>query len=366
MSAADSNIPNLRVNRNQHLLDEMPKLAWQQVADAQNGRTNSREEIIRVHQAEAQRMGRQNAALPPDVWENMDTAVYQAAEDTLTLVQDLQNAGLVYNVDLSAKYDTWGIIDDTGTATVGMTPEAEEEESDVTVGEDGSPIPIIDDGYSIGFREEPMTADRLPASSLDTTKSTVATRHVSEAVESMFVDADPIQITGVDGEGYTLYGMTDHPDTATGTTNADWTSDNTVIYDDFRRARSVLKNDRNYSPGGTGFWVYLGTEYYDVLDDPDPDGTGDQTVRDRVNNLSNISMIREMDFLPEKSMLMFRPTEDVIEVGVGANMQTVQWEDPFRDHWRVMASMYPRIKRTYAATSNVSGTYQNGILYWTA
>lgn len=342
----------------------MPNQAYQQMIDAQNGRNNTRAAITsRVNKAAE--AGRVNASLPPEAWESMDTAVYQAAEDTLTIVQDLLGAGLRYSVDLRAKYDTWGIIDDTGSAHLGMTPEAQEEESDVTVDDDGSPIPIIDDGYSIGFREEPTSSDRLPADSLDTTKATVSGRHVSEAVENLFVDAENIQITGSAGEGYTLYGMTDHPDTATGTTTADWTTDNTVIRDDFRRARSVLKNDRNYSPGGTGYWAYLGTEYYDVLDDVDPDGDGNMTVRDRVENLANISRIREADFLPEKSMLMFRPTEDVIEVGVGADMQSVQWEDPFRDHWRAVASMYPRIKRTFA-TEDVSGEFQTGILYWTA
>jgi hypothetical protein len=359
-----SETAGLRVRRNTAALDSMPQLAFQQVLDSQHGRNNTRAAITsRVN--EAAKAGRVNAALPPDAWESMDTAVYQAAEDTLTIVDDLLSAGLRYSVDLRAKYDTWGIIDDTGEARVGMTPESQTEESDVIAEEDGSPVPIIDDGFSVGFREEPLNSDRLPEGSLDTTKSTVAGRHVSEAIESMFVNADNIQITGETGEGYTLYGMTDHPETATGNTSADWTSDNTIIRDDIRSARSVLKNDRNYRPGGTGYWCYLGTEYYDVLDDADPEGDGNQTIRDRVENLANVSRVREADFLDSKSMLMFRPTEDVIQVGVGADMQSVQWEDPFRDHFRAMASMYPRIKRTYA-TDAVSGTYMNGLLYWTA
>lgn len=355
----------MRVVRNQQALKDMPKLAERQLVDAQRGRTNTREQITRVHQQEAQAMGRQNAALPADSWEAMDSAVYQATKDSMTIVQDLLNAGLRYSVDLRAEYDTWGIIDDTGTASVGMTPEAQEEESDVTTGDDGSPIPIIDDGYSIGFREEPLTSDRLPTDGLDTTKATVAGRHVSEAIEEMFIDADNFTISGVGGEGYTLHGMTDHPDIANGDTTADWTTDSTAIRDDFRGMRGVLKNDRNYSPGGTGFWTYLGTEYYDTLDDADPEGDGNQTVRDRVENLANISRIAEAEFLPEKSAMMFRPTEDVIQVGVGADMSTVQWEDPFRDRWRALASMYPRIKRTHSVPG-VSGDYQTGIVYWTA
>lgn len=359
-----SDIPSLRVRRNTEANDKMPRQAFQQLIDRQHDRNNTRQAITaRVNQAHEN--GRFNAALPPEAWESMDDSVYQAADDTLTIVNDLLSAGLRYTVDIRAKYDTWGIIDDTGSARIGMTPESQSEESDITTGEDGSPIPIIDDGYSIGFREEPVSADRLPESGLDTTKATVAGRHVSEAVESMFIDAENIQITGQTGEGYTLYGITDHPETATGNTTADWTTDNTVIRDDVRAARSLLKNERNYRPGGTGYWVYFGEDYYDVLDDADPEGDGNQTVRDRVENLSNISRIAEADYLDPKSMLMFRPTEDVIEVGVGADMSTVQWEDPFRDHWRAIASMYPRIKRTFS-TDAVDSEFMNGLLYWTS
>lgn len=359
--------PGFRINRNKTALASMPSHAKQQLYDAQRGSNQTRAEVIARQNAAAQ-SGRLNAALPPESWESMDTAVYQAAEDTLTIVQDLLAMGLEYEVDIRAKYDTWGVIDDVGSAHVGMTPEAQEPESDIKAAEDGSPIPIIDDGYSIGFRDEPVDTSRLPADSLDTTKGTVASRHVSEAIENMFINADNIQITGSGGEGYTLYGMTDHPDTATSNTSSDWTvaGNESDIRSDLRAMRQVLKNDRNYSPGSTGFMVYMGTEYYDELDDADPEGDGNMTVRDRVENLANIRQVKEADFLADKSVLMFRPTEDVIQVGTGMRPSTVQWDDPFRDHFRVIASHYPRIKRTYNQDPNDSSEFQNGFVYWTS
>ena len=353
-----------RVRRNTSALEGMPTLAKQQLYDAQQRSNRTRKQII-ARQNQAVQADRLNASLPPESWEAMDTAVYQATEDTLTIVQDLLNMGLEYQVDIRAKYDTWGIIDDVGSATVGMTPEAQEPESDIDAEEDGSPIPIIDDGYSIGFRDEPLNADRLPADALDTTKGTVASRHVAEAVEEMFVDADNLQVTGAGGEGYTLYGITDHPDTSTGNTNSDWTiaGNESDIRSDLRAMRAILKNDRNYRPGSTGYMVYMGTSYFDELDDADPEGDGNQTVRDRVENLANIRQVKEADFLADKSVLMFRPTEDVIQVGTAMRPSTVQWEDPFRDHYRVVASHYPRIKKTH--TPDGSG-YQNGFVYWTS
>lgn len=359
-----SSKPGFRVRRNTAALEAMPHHAKRQLYDAQQQSNSTRKEII-ARQNQAVQTGRLNASLPPDSWESMDTAVFQAAEDTLTIVQDLLDLGLRHTVDIRAKYDTWGIIDDSGSATVGMSPEAQEPESSIEADEDGSPIPIIDDGYSIGFRDEPLTTGRLPASSVDATQAVVTSRHVNEAVEEMFVDADNLQITGEGGEGYTLYGITDHPDTATGNTNSDWTVDGNEsdIRDDIRAIRAVLKNDRNYRPGGTGYLTYLGTEYYDELDDADPEGDGNQTIRDRVENLANISAVREADFLAEKSVLMFRPTMDVIQVGEAMAPSTVQWEDPFRDHFRTIVSRYPRIKKVH----NPDGDgFVNGFVYWTS
>lgn len=349
-----NDIPGVRIRKNKNALTDMPGHAYQQVLEAERGENATRANVVRT-----------NASVPPDSWEDMDDAAYRTGERVRTIVQDLMDMGLTHSVPITAKHDTWGIIDDSGSATVGMTPEAQEPESSIIVEDDGSPVPIIDDGFSIGFREEPVNDSRLPES-YDTTHVTVASRHVNEAAEEMFVDASNIQVTGSTGEGYTLYGMTDHPQTATGNTSADWTTDNTVIRSDLRDMRAILKNDRLFRPGDVGYMVYMGQDYYDTLDDADPEGDGNQTVRDRVENLSNIRDVKEADFLPDKSVLMFRPTEDVVQVGMGTSgEQTVQWEDPFRDHWRILMSVYPRIKRVIAP-DGLGTDYTNGIIYWTS
>lgn len=296
---------------------------------------------------------RTNSALPDRSWQVVDETVYDTQDDTLTLVQDLLDMGLRNPADLMTKHDTWPLIDDRGEANIAMTPEVDSDEGALTWADEGVPVPMIYDFFTLGFREG--QSDNSGASveaSMDTLGASTTTRRVNERIEQLFIDgwSETIEF---DGEGYTLYGLTNHPQTNTDTFDADWTSDNTVIRSDIRRMRSVIKNDNNFRPGGTGYMLYLGTTFYDELDDADPEGDGNVTVRDRVENLSNIRDVKELDYLGDKEALMFRPTEDVVDVGVAADVQPVMWDDPFRDYWSVLGSVYPRVKSTLTGQSGV-------------
>lgn len=349
----------MSVSSNREFWSSLSDHARQQLLDQRQGKATRRKETIRANK-QAVRQGRFNSALPEDAWVDMDETVSEVVRDELRLVDDLVNTVGTHTVPLSAKLDTWHIHKTQGEAEIGMTPDVATGESTVSFDDDGAPIPIAYDPYSIGFRDNPVEGGVMEES-LESQHAANSARLVSERIESSFIDGSDVNISVFDSDqGYDFYGMTDHPSTATGTTDADWTTDNTVIRDDFRRARSVLKNDRNYNPG---FRVYLGNEYYDVLDDVDPDGDGNLSIRDRVENLSGIMGISELEGLPDKSMLMFKPSSDVIEVGQASDIQTVQQEDMFRDHFMVLGSMYPRIYQQYNVETD---SLQNGILYWTA
>lgn len=333
------------VSSNQEMISRLDRYSYEQLKDAKRGQATARANALRA-----------NASLPETTWEAVDDTVYRTQEDTLTLVNDLLAQQLTHEVDLNAEVDTWHTLEEQGEAEVGMNPDMADAESSVSYGRDGCPIPLVWDSFSVGFREGPIDGQQV-GDSLDTLGATVSSRNVAEATERLFVGTHNIQVTS-DGDPFNLYGFTNHPATATGTTSADWTADNTVVRNDLRAMRSVLKNDRNYNPGDIGFWVYLGTEYYDVLDDADPEGDGNQTIRDRVENLASISQVKELDFLDNKGALMFRPTQDVVEVGMATDTTTVQEENPFNDQFMIMDGKYPRIKKTRNGV--------NGIVYWTA
>lgn len=328
------------ITRMNDALTDLPEFALRQLVESKQGRSNTRTRAL-------------NASLPEGSWEVVDETVIRTQEQDLRLVSDLQGAGLVTQRELSTKIDTWPRVDDRGEAEIAMSPDPATEEGSLTWDDDGVPVPVIYDHFSLGFRETPSDeSGRSTEEDLDTLGVSTTTRRVDEAVEKLFVEGWDRSINS-GGDGYTLYGLTNHPQANTGTVTEDWTDDNTVIYDDVRRMRRIVKNDNEFSPGNVGYWLYLGTEFYDVLDDPDPDGSGDQTVRDRVAGLSNIEQIRELDYLGDKEALLFRPTEDVVDVGIASDIQPIMWESPFRDHWAVLGAVYPRVKSTLTGQSGV-------------
>lgn len=333
------------VASNREMVSQLDRYAYEQLKDAKLNQSTARDNALRG-----------NASLPENTWEAIDDTVYDTQQETLTIVNDLLANQLVHEVDLNAEVDTWYTLDDSGEASVDMHPDMADAESSVSYGRDGCPVPLVHDSFSVGFREGPVEG-REVGDSLDTLGATVSSRNVAETTERLVIGNHSIQITS-DGDPFNLYGFTNHPATATGTTSADWTTDNSVVRDDVRGMRGVLKNDRNYNPGDVGYWLYLGTEYYDVLDDADPEGDGNQTIRDRVENLASIAQVKELDFLNNKGALMFRPTEDVVEVGMATDTTTIQEESPFRDNFMIMDGKYPRIKQTRDGV--------NGIVYWTA
>lgn len=341
------------VQRNDTL--DLPQYAYEQLLDAKRGQANARTNTSRV-----------NASLPVDSWHVIDDQMYEVYQDTTVIVGDLRAAGLEVGRDIMQKFDSWNLVDDSGEAEVDMTPETATPESTVSHGMDGVPVPIIHDDFSIGFREGSAANSMNPTpDSLETLGAAVTTRHVTERIEELVIgnpNGAPYQV-GSHGDTFKLYGLTDHPDTNTSTFDENWTTtneadDGTTLRTDIRRMRSILKNDNNVRPGGEGYWLYFGTNLFDALDNVDTEGDGNMVQRERIENLANIGQIRESEFLPEDSALMFRATNDIVDLGVANDIQMVQWEDPFRDYWKCLASIYPRVKSTT--------TGQSGIAYFTA
>lgn len=343
---------NVSVDKNGSL--DAPQYAKEQLADNKHGRANARQNAV------------MSGAIPDDSWTVIDDATYEVFHDTTQLFQDLRNAGLVKDLDLMQTLDLWNIRDDSGDAHVDMDLETTVPEIGLEFGLDGSPVPVIHADYSLGFREGGADdSGRTPAQGLDTMKTTVASRIITETIERILLGSPGGGGPGSEitvnryGDPFQMHGMLDHPETNTASTTADWTVDNTAIRSDLRAMRQVLKNDNNVRPGNTGYWVYMGETYFDELDDADPEGDGNQTIRDRVENLANINRVAELDFLPAKSVLMFRPSSDIVEVGIASDIQTAQWSvNPWRDKWKTFASIVPRVKATT--------TGQSGIAYWAA
>lgn len=296
---------------------------------------------------------RANTSLPVDSWQEMDDTVYQAETDTLTVVADLRAAGLTMDASIYDEELKWQPVDTSHDATISMSPDTETDEGAATYGKQGVPLPIIHSDYSIGWRARGARGV-AQSGDLDTLNAFGASWAVNTTMEYMTLYGwEP----SIGGDGYSLYGLTNFPDTGTGTLG-DWSTDATNARSDIRSMIQQIKTDQNHSPGDVGYWLYLSSDLDDRLDDLIDNTVPDSpTIRDRLQNLSGLSRISMTDALGSGSALMFRPTMNVIDLGIAEDLQTVQWGSPWRDHYKVMLAATPRIKSTLQGTS--------GIAYWT-
>ena len=293
---------------------------------------------------------RMNAALPNDSWVSMDDTIIQTRDRTLTVLSDIRGAGLETPASIFDKDVVWSRVDHQGEARIAMDPETRVEESTVGYDQTGAPLPVVMDDFHIGMRDRPSPDAPLQIN-LDTTGTGVASRHVAEKLEQLTIGGWE-QTWG--GDGYSLYGLTTHPDVNTGTLG-DWIADPTLVRDDVRAMINAIKDDEYY-PGNTGYWLYVSRDYDNALDEVDPDGTGDQTVRQRVEQLSGVSRVQPSDYLPDGTAVMFKPIQEVIDIAVAEEMQVLQWESlsGLSDHFRVLAAMTPRVKSTMSGQSGIA------------
>lgn len=287
---------------------------------------------------------RANSALPVDSWEAMDDAVYRGEDATLRLVADLRAAGLTTDASIFDEELTWQPVDTSHDATISMSVETETDEGAPSYGKQGAPQPVIHSNYSSGFREG-------GSGSNDTLNAYGASYVVNRTWEQVVTYGwQP----SIGDEGYSLYGLTNHPDAGTGTIQ-DWSTDATLARQDIRGMKNQIKNEQNHSPGNTGYWLYLGEDLWDRTEDI-VESQNRVTIMDDLQSLSSVSQITNLDILDPGSALMFRPTEDVIDLAISEDLQTVQWDDPFRENFKVLLAGTPRVKNTLQGNT--------GITYW--
>lgn len=306
---------------------------------------------------------RANASLPKEAWVGIEDAVYPAMDDVLTVVADLRDNGLTYSETIDNKVTEWHKQDYESEATISMEPETETSEGNVEYDLDGSPLPLIHSDFSIGFRESGSDGGAgtgMAGQDLETLNAEGSARAVAEAAERLTLYGWEPTISGdsLGGtqDGYTMYGLTNHPSAHTGTLS-DWITEPDQIRSDLKDAMARDIKDDNFRPTNQGYWCYVGEGLEDVLEDPDPEGTGDRLIRDRIENLNFVGNLQVSEFLEPDAVLMFRPTADVVDLAIGLEEQVVQWEDPFRDYFKTVMGMTPRVKDTLRG--------QCGVAYYT-
>ena len=315
--------------------------------------------------------------LKKEEWKAFDGAVTEVARKRLGAINDLQSAGLVYNLPnpLGHTVLEWQRMGDMEKANISMSGVQEDENEGLDFDMLSMPIPIIHKGFNLNIRH--LSASRNRGTNLDTTQAELSSRVVSEEIEKILFAGHDVNYGGA-GK---IFGLTNAPDrkqgkltgvlgTKTGT-GIGWDSGHAnrevaiatasteagalkgeSILNDVMNMIDSLVEDGNYMYGP--YVMYVPTGYYLALLKDYKDDS-DKTTLSRILELPQITAVRQSHFLTG-GVLMVQMTSDVLDLVNGFAPTLLQWNSHggMVFHYRVMAIMWPRMKRTQKNQSGIA------------
>ena len=294
---------------------------------------------------------RTNTLLNKYEWIQFDQVVIEVARQRLNGVADLINAGLTFGLDdaLGVTQVEWEVMSDMTAAQQSMDgiTRGERDRLDFTL--KNLPVYITHKDFGLSLRH--LRASRRMGQPLDTTQAAVAARLVSDKIENSLFNGPGITV----GTS-TAYGYLNHPNinAITYETNDPWTSYPTKtgveIVTDVMSMITALHADNYFGP----YTLYVPGNYWVIIQN-DFKGESDRTILERILAIDKVTAVRPCDFLPANTTLMVQMTSDVVDLVVGEQVQTVQWESEggFMAHFKVLAVMVPRVKADYDGRSGI-------------
>ena len=305
---------------------------------------------------------RVNGTLRKDEWKQMDERVSSTNKETLNAVSDLLGRGL--RINIANPFGTTVLesetISDMSEAQVSMYAGTPPQDDRVTYELTGVPVPIISKGFWLD--ERVLEASRGRGQTLDTANADAATRVVAEKLEGLLF------MGGVTYGGYTMYGITNHPNINGGLLTDDWptlsTGDPSKIVDDVVTMKTQLSSDYAMGP----YVLYVPHSWIDSLDNdyfstvgatPTGPVAATGTIRQRLLQMRDLEDIKPTTQLTN-GVVLISMNSNTVEVGFGFEPRLIQWETQggMVNHFRVISIMTFRIR------ADMSG--QSGIAYRTA
>ena len=285
---------------------------------------------------------RTNDTLLYDEWKDIDKVVVKAAQERLVAVQQLIARGLTYNIPdgLGKTVLAWQDASDIEDAQINMDGiskgRRDRSEYDISY----MPLPVIHKDFSFSIRE--ISASRNGGMPLDTTMAEMSARKVSEMIEQIFFQGHSAYKFG----GGTLRGIEDFPNINSGSLNGHWDASGTTganIVNDLVTMKQALIDSKHFGPYGV--WIPTG---YETKLDEDYVSNYPKTIRERLNQISNIEFIQVADKMTSTKVAMVQLTADVIRIVMGLNITTVEWdsEGGLKKNFKVMAIILPQPRKT--------------------
>lgn len=284
-----------------------------------------------------------NGLLRKDEWQAQDTKVVEVARDLMSGVGHLRSRGLVRNLGgLGTMTDLYETSSDMTAAHVDMSGNTPGQEDKVSFTLHGVPVPIIHKEFRINLRM--LEASRKMNTPLDTFMAAVAARKVAEAAENMLFNGSTIK-----SDGYNIYGYTTHPNRNIIAVAQDWGVP-ANIHASVRAMIAAAEADNYFGPYG----LYVNkTQFAEARA---PEGVDRfLTVRERVLQMPEIAFMERSMALTAGTAVLVQLSEDVVDLALGQDVTTVQWEsgNGMEVHFMVMAAMAPRVKADDEGKSGV-------------
>ncbi len=285
--------------------------------------------------------------LRKDEWKSFDEQVVSEGVIRLRGVANLLAAGLVQNIAnaFGKTLHEWEDITDMDPAVVSLDGLARGDDDRQEFSIQGVPLPITHKDFNIGIRT--LAASRERGEPLNTTQARTAGRLVFEQFENSLYNGLPLSYRGLP-----VYGLLTHPDRNTlAYSGANWaTATGAVMVTDIKAALQVLEADRFYGP----YWMDIPTGYgIEMVDDFKTES--DKTIMQRLSEIPSLDKITVCDQLPADEVVIYQPTSDVVEWGMGEEVQTVQWDlyGGMQVAFKVLGIQVPIVKSTAALRSGI-------------
>jgi len=283
-----------------------------------------------------------NSQLRDGEWDRLSETLKRVAQDQLVMTEELRDRGLEVPLDLGVLEYGYEDVSEFDEADVDMAATAAGDEDSLDFGQENTPLPIVHKSFYINRRR--LRASRRTGQPLDTAGVAAATRVVSEKIEEIIANGTSITI-----DGNTVDGLTSYTPRETVTGNTDWGSASTDdIIDDVMSTVEALEDAKHY-PGNTGYLSLVAKNQFQEARAKSA-GTDDkrgvlQLIRDRLSDEEDMPEVtfRRADHLDDGQVVLMKPVEDVFELPMPADIQTVQWESSggMRQHYKVMGSIMP-------------------------
>ena len=278
--------------------------------------------------------------LRKDEWKQYDEALLGAARIRLGGVQDLYDAGLVYNINNGLgttvlEYENIGEVEPASMNMDAVT-QARNDRPEFNIAY--LPLPIIHADFQINIRV--LEASRTRGQSLDTITAELKTRQILEYLENILFNGTSSFNYG----GGIIYGYTDHPNINTVTLDSKWDEDLATgadVIDHVLQMKQALIDDRHFGP----YTLYIPTNYERVMDEDYVSGYP-KTIRARILEIENINKVKVIDKLSADTVVMVQMTSDVVRIVNGLPLTTVEWDTVggMISHFKIMTIQVPQIR----------------------